>query len=37
VTGALFGLIRMRTGNALGLIVPHVLGNILFSTVALLR
>ena len=37
VTGGLFGLIRMRTGNALGLVVPHALGNILFSTVALLR
>lgn len=37
VTGVLFGHIRSRTGNALGLVVPHVLGNILFSTVALLR
>ena len=37
VTGTLFGLIRMRTGNAFGLIVPHTVGNILFSTVALLR
>jgi predicted amidohydrolase len=37
VTGAFFGIIRMRSGNALGLIVPHALGNILFSTVALLR
>jgi len=37
VTGGLFGVIRMRTGNALGLVVPHALGNILFSTIALLR
>lgn len=37
VTGALFGVIRMRTGNAVGLIVPHVLGNVAFSTIALLR
>jgi apolipoprotein N-acyltransferase len=37
VTGAIFSVIRMRTGNAIGLVVPHALGNILFSTVALLR
>ena len=37
VTGVLFGVIRQWTGNALGLLVPHVLGNVLFSTLALLR
>jgi predicted amidohydrolase/membrane protease YdiL (CAAX protease family) len=37
ITGVLFGLIRMATGSALGLIVPHALGNILFSMIGLLR
>jgi predicted amidohydrolase len=37
ITGVLFGVIRMGTGNALGLVVPHALGNILFSMIGLLR
>ena len=37
VTGAGFGLIRARTGNALGLVIPHALGNILFSVVTMVR
>jgi len=37
VTGAAFGVIRARTGNALGLVIPHVLGNVLFSIVAAVR
>jgi hypothetical protein len=37
LTGTLFGLIRARTGNALGLVIPHAVGNVLFSTVTLLR
>ncbi|OFX15025.1 MAG: apolipoprotein N-acyltransferase [Armatimonadetes bacterium RBG_19FT_COMBO_69_19] len=37
VTGAAFGAIRARTGNALGLVVPHAVGNLLFSIVTLVR
>jgi len=37
VTGAAFGLIRARTRNALGLVIPHALGNVLFSIVAAVR
>lgn len=37
VTGAAFGLIRARTGNALGLVAPHALGNILFALVTMVR
>ncbi len=37
ITGVAFGLIRARTGNAVGLVVPHTLGNLLFSMVALVR
>ncbi|MDQ7843922.1 MAG: apolipoprotein N-acyltransferase [Armatimonadota bacterium] len=37
ITGAAFGLIRARTGNVAGLVVPHLLGNILFSVVAPVR
>jgi membrane protease YdiL (CAAX protease family) len=37
VTGALFGIIRARTGSAWGLIIPHALGATLFSVVAAVR
>ncbi|HEU4798411.1 MAG TPA: apolipoprotein N-acyltransferase [bacterium] len=37
VTGVAFGLIRARTGNALGLVMPHALGNLLFSVVTMVR
>jgi apolipoprotein N-acyltransferase len=37
VTGTAFGAIRARTGNALGLVVPHAVGNLLFSIVTLVR
>ncbi len=37
VTGVAFGLIRMATGSAVGLVAPHALGNILFSMVGLPR
>ncbi|MGH2399834.1 MAG: CPBP family glutamic-type intramembrane protease [bacterium] len=37
VTGAAFGVIRARTGNTLGLVIPHALGNVLFSVVAVVR
>lgn len=37
VTGVVFGLIRARTGNSLGLVIPHALGNILFSVVTVVR
>ncbi len=37
VTGALFGLIRARTGSASGLIIPHAVGAMLFSVVAAVR
>jgi apolipoprotein N-acyltransferase len=37
VTGAAFGLIRSRAGSPAGLIVPHALGNLLFSAVASVR
>ncbi|HET6946452.1 MAG TPA: apolipoprotein N-acyltransferase [bacterium] len=37
VTGAAFGAIRARTGNALGLVVPHAVGNLLVAIVTLVR
>jgi len=37
VTGAAFGLIRVRTDNVAGLVIPHLLGNVLFSVVAPVR
>jgi apolipoprotein N-acyltransferase len=37
VTAVAFGLIRARTGNTLGLVIPHALGNILFSVVTMVR
>jgi hypothetical protein len=37
LTGVAFGLIRTRTGSGIGLIVPHTVGNLLFSVVALVR
>lgn len=37
VTGAAFGLIRWRAGGPVGLVVPHALGNVLFSAVASVR
>lgn len=37
VTGAAFGLLRARTGNAVGLVIPHAVGNLLFSIVTTVR
>ncbi|HEU5299445.1 MAG TPA: apolipoprotein N-acyltransferase [bacterium] len=37
VTGAAFGAIRARTGSALGLVVPHAAGSLLFSILAAVR
>lgn len=37
VTGAAFGLIRARTGNSAGLVIPHAIGNMLFSAIAAVR
>ncbi len=37
VTGAVFGLIRGRTGSAAGLILPHAVGAALFSAIAAVR
>lgn len=37
VTGFIFGLIRMRTGNMTGLIIPHAVGNLLLGLVAIVR
>lgn len=37
ITGAAFGVIRAKTGNALGLVIPHALGNILFSVMTVVR
>lgn len=37
VTGVGFGLIRASTGNVAGLVIPHALGNVLFSVVAVVR
>ena len=37
VTGAAFGLIRGRTGDYAGLVIPHAIGNILFSAIAAVR
>ncbi len=37
VTGAAFGLIRARTTNAAGLILPHAIGAALFSAIASVR
>ncbi len=34
VTGAAFGIVRARTGSAIGLIIPHAVGNWLFSALA---
>lgn len=37
LTGVAFGLIRARTGNVAGLVVPHAIGNVLFSVVSIVR
>ena len=37
LTGAAFGLIRARTGNAVGLVFPHAVGNLLMALVANVR
>jgi len=37
VTGIGFGLIRARTGSAIGLIVPHALGNLLIAFLTVVR
>ena len=37
VTGVAFGYIRARTGNVAGLVIPHALGNVLFSVIATVR
>ncbi len=37
VTGAAFGLIRARTGNASGLVLAHAVGAALFSAIAAVR
>jgi apolipoprotein N-acyltransferase len=37
VTGLAFGIIRARTGSALGLIVPHALGNLLIGFLTVVR
>ncbi|MGH2347875.1 MAG: apolipoprotein N-acyltransferase [bacterium] len=37
VTGLAFGIIRARTGSALGLIVPHALGNLLIAFLTVVR
>lgn len=37
VTGLAFGLIRARTGNTAGLIIPHAVGNILVAAIFTVR
>lgn len=37
VTGAVFGLIRARTGDYAGLVIPHAVGNVLFAALAPVR
>jgi apolipoprotein N-acyltransferase len=37
VTGLAFGIIRARTGSAVGLIVPHTLGNLLIAFLTVVR
>jgi hypothetical protein len=37
ITGAAFGAIRARTGSALGLVLPHAAGSLLFSLVTAVR
>lgn len=37
VTGAAFGLIRAKTGDYAGLVIPHAIGNLLFAALAPVR
>jgi len=37
LTGIAFGVIRARTGNMSGLVIPHALGNVLLGVVAAVR
>ena len=37
ITGMLFGFIRARTGNVMGLVIPHAIGSLLFSMLTLVR
>ena len=37
LTGIAFGVIRARTGNVSGLVIPHALGNVLLGVVAAVR
>ncbi len=37
LTGIAFGVIRARTGNVSGLVIPHALGNVLIGVVAAVR
>jgi len=37
LTGLGFGLIRMRTGNVTGLVIPHAVGNLLLGLIVLVR